>query len=111
VNRRTLLKSLGIVIGGIVLNEAVPLGRVWSFPSEIKCLNLVEDFKYTKLMMYRNIANLGFTPVYPTRVVGDLTLMENEHLPRKSFYWLRKPSTLLIEPKNLELARQLLGKT
>jgi hypothetical protein len=35
MERRSFLKGLGAVIGGLALAEAVPLGRVYSFPSEI----------------------------------------------------------------------------
>ena len=35
MNRRGFLKMLGAVAGGIALNEAIPLNRVWSFPSKI----------------------------------------------------------------------------
>lgn len=26
-------------MGGVALEQAIPLGRVWSFPKEIKCVN------------------------------------------------------------------------
>ena len=35
MNRRGFIKSLGFLVGGITLNEAIPFGRVWSFPSNI----------------------------------------------------------------------------
>jgi hypothetical protein len=35
VNRRGFFKFLGIGVAGIALEQAIPLGRVWSFPSKI----------------------------------------------------------------------------
>ena len=35
MNRRGFLSLFGLGIAGIALEQAVPLGRVWSFPSEI----------------------------------------------------------------------------
>lgn len=40
MNRRNFLIGLGTLIGGIALDQAVPLGRVYSFPKVIKCLNV-----------------------------------------------------------------------
>lgn len=36
MNRRSFLGLLGMTIGGVALEQAIPNGRVWSFPSEIK---------------------------------------------------------------------------
>jgi len=36
VNRRGFLQGLGALIGGVAIQEAIPFGRVWSFPKEIK---------------------------------------------------------------------------
>lgn len=35
MNRRGFFKALGAVVGGIAVEQAIPLGRVWSFPSKI----------------------------------------------------------------------------
>lgn len=35
MNRRGFLGMLGAAVAGIALKEAIPLGRVWSFPSKI----------------------------------------------------------------------------
>lgn len=35
MNRRGFLKNIALGIGGIALEQAVPLGRVWSFPKDI----------------------------------------------------------------------------
>lgn len=34
-SRRGFLRNIGFGIGGIALEQAVPLGRVWSFPKTI----------------------------------------------------------------------------
>jgi len=36
MQRRTFLTRLGTLLGGVLLEEAIPLNRVWSFPKEIK---------------------------------------------------------------------------
>ena len=35
MDRRKFFKLFGIGVAGIALEQAIPLGRVWSFPSEI----------------------------------------------------------------------------
>jgi hypothetical protein len=35
MNRRSFLGLLGGTVAGLALEQAVPLGRVWSFPSKI----------------------------------------------------------------------------
>lgn len=35
MNRRSFLALLGAVLGGVALEQAIPLGRVWSFPSKL----------------------------------------------------------------------------
>lgn len=35
MERRRFLSLLGLGVAGIALEQAVPLGRVWSFPKEI----------------------------------------------------------------------------
>ena len=39
MNRRGFLQGLGALVGGVMLEKAIPLGRVWSFPKEVKCVN------------------------------------------------------------------------
>lgn len=36
MNRRSFLAGISALVGGIAIDNAVPLGRVWSFPKEIK---------------------------------------------------------------------------
>ena len=35
MNRRNFITRLGLVAGGIALEQAIPFNRVWSFPKEI----------------------------------------------------------------------------
>jgi hypothetical protein len=35
VNRRGFLKLFGLAVAGVAIDQAIPLGRVWSFPSKI----------------------------------------------------------------------------
>lgn len=35
MNRRNFLSGLGALVGGLALEQAVPLGRVWSFPTDL----------------------------------------------------------------------------
>jgi hypothetical protein len=35
MDRRRFLSLLGIGVAGVALDQAIPLGRVWSFPKEI----------------------------------------------------------------------------
>ena len=35
VNRRSFLGGLVSLVGGLAIEEAIPFGRVWSFPSKI----------------------------------------------------------------------------
>lgn len=40
MNRRNFLSLFSAGVAGIALEQAIPLGRVWSFPKEIKIANL-----------------------------------------------------------------------
>lgn len=44
MDRRSFISGLSALVGGLLLDKAVPLGRVYSFPKEIKCLNGVGGF-------------------------------------------------------------------
>jgi hypothetical protein len=36
MNRRKFLESIGLLVGGIAIEQAIPKSRVWSFPNEIR---------------------------------------------------------------------------
>lgn len=52
VNRRGFISGLGALIGGVALDQAIPLGRVWSFPSVIKPANLNDIIAIRYLKQY-----------------------------------------------------------
>ena len=35
MNRRGFLKMFGLAAGGVLLDQAIPNGRVWSFPKDV----------------------------------------------------------------------------
>lgn len=41
MNRRGFLGALGAMISGVVLEQAIPFNRVWSFPTEIKTAKII----------------------------------------------------------------------
>lgn len=48
MNRRGFLASLGMLVGGLVLEEAIPFNRVWSVPSNV----VVRTSPFTTLAQY-----------------------------------------------------------
>ena len=64
MNRRGFFKLFGLGIAGIALEQAVPLGRVWSFPSEIMIPepfvgtgNLFLTTEFISMEVLRNLKN------------------------------------------------------
>lgn len=45
-NRRQFITGLTSLIGGVAIQDAIPLGRVWSFPSKIILAKGYEDSRY-----------------------------------------------------------------
>lgn len=54
MNRRAFLSGIGALVGGIAIEKAIPFGRVWSFPKEIKCINK-EDLRYAQVALLRDL--------------------------------------------------------
>lgn len=52
MNRRGFLRSIGLGIGGIALEQAIPLGRVWSFPKKV----VVPEALITQQMFFTLLA-------------------------------------------------------
>lgn len=46
MNRRGLLKLFGGVVAGVALEQAIPFGRVWSFPKQIALANVGVDYGF-----------------------------------------------------------------
>lgn len=42
MQRRQFLRGLGVVVGGLLLEQAIPFNRVWSFPKNLRLANLDE---------------------------------------------------------------------
>lgn len=69
LSRRGFLSGLGALVGGIAIEQAIPFGRVWSFPKEVKCLNAVTTVPhmatmyYDKMALSRLVENFGFAKV------------------------------------------------
>lgn len=55
MNRRSFLAGLGVLIGGVAVDQAIPFNRVWSFPSEIKLTSWAPpvDFVFGKIAFVR----------------------------------------------------------
>lgn len=87
MDRRTFLKKLGLTVGGLALQEAIPFNRVWSFPKEIKVVNVP---KYTHLSYA-----LG------TKISWELI---------EDYTYQLVPRILMIHPDMLPLAKEILGK-
>lgn len=54
MNRRGFLSLLGLGIAGVALEQAIPLGRVWSFPKEIVIARPGNRF-YTMTEIYAEV--------------------------------------------------------
>lgn len=48
MNRRGFLGLLGAAVAGIALQEAIPLGRVWSFPSKIVIPDYSQSIRFIR---------------------------------------------------------------
>lgn len=74
MNRRDFFKGLGALIGGVAIEQAIPFGRVWSFPSKIVCLNQVSPDP-----LFDNISAVTIEQLYKD-VVFDSFFQENRIL-------------------------------
>src|SRR5262249_22346443 len=46
IDRRNFLIGLGAMIGGVLVENAVPTGRVYSFPGDIKIVRSLDSINY-----------------------------------------------------------------
>lgn len=71
MNRRGFLGALGAMIGGVVLEQAIPFNRVWSFPTEVKVQTAsLQDLTvvyYDRKMLAALHANLFFNEAFSYR--------------------------------------------
>lgn len=49
MNRRNFLSLLGLGVAGVALEQAIPLGRVWSFPKEIVVAKTPAELAFASL--------------------------------------------------------------
>lgn len=80
MDRRSFLRGLGAIVGGVALTEAIPLGRVWSFPSKIVVPNAEACIRFQLEEMLTQIPSLfeGMPTTFPfvsrTATGADLLL-------------------------------------
>lgn len=71
MDRRRFLGLLGgataVAVGGVVLDQAIPLGRVWSFPSEITVAspNQILSMEYANRQVLRILLTNLKLPAMP----------------------------------------------
>lgn len=68
MNRRRFMSLLGLGVAGIALEQAIPLGRVWSFPKEIVITNYQEALALTGRIPIGSTIRIRFPQRY---LVGD----------------------------------------
>lgn len=77
MNRRGFLQLLGMSVGGLALDQAIPFNRVWSFPSKIVVPKTAFDYS----------ARLVVAEEQALRILNDLTDIWNSNgLTRTSVY-------------------------
>jgi len=54
MNRRCFLSSLGALVGGLAIDQAIPLGKVWSFPSKIERIPVTLRFHRDAFVVIHN---------------------------------------------------------
>lgn len=82
MDRRNFLKGIGTLVGGIALDKAIPFNRVWSFPKEIKIVQVpIQDY-------------------YVSHWLTSESAWFVENI---------KPTYILVHPKMLQKAKELLN--
>lgn len=69
MNRRSFLKNLGLFVGGVAIEQAIPFNRVWSFPSEIKT--------------FPNLASIYYSPAAISELKQNLIFMHSRYANRR----------------------------
>jgi len=50
VDRRAFLAGLGAMVGGVLIENALPVGRVYSFPSNLTVVKNLDALNFVKLL-------------------------------------------------------------
>lgn len=94
MNRRGFLAGLGAIVGGVALEQAIPLGRVWSFPKQIKALNVLQRRPGLGTWKQSTAYNVG------DLITGEengLTAIYRVSLAGTSAKWPLASGTLMLE--------------
>jgi hypothetical protein len=85
MQRRNFLKGLGVIVGGLVIEQAVPFGRVYSFPTKIKCVNAAATISEIEAALEAMWSNYTIQPDYVFVHESDL-LIERNRVIGYNFY-------------------------
>jgi hypothetical protein len=85
MDRRNFITGIGTLIAGIAIEEAMPFGRVWSFPKEIQIANATSS-----LLVGRNaFFNSEFSQ--DIRLYGGALLQRRRPLWKFYYEYTRSP--------------------
>lgn len=91
------MSAVGLGVAGLALEEAIPLGRVWSFPKEIIIpktgivVRFVKTWDPVRLMFLRRFQSMTWD-----EYEADVKAMRQEHLKQ----WLDSPLTTAVLKHN-----------
>lgn len=88
MDRRSFLKGLGLIVGGVAINEAIPFNRVWSFPKEIKINKFPGKFE--------ELLKSGFQELFVN------------HYLTSSPAWYLQPKYIVVPPQLKSVAESIL---
>jgi hypothetical protein len=91
MNRRSFLKFAGGAVAGIALDQAIPNGRVWSFPSEVKVWTPFELGGQRIFPVYNSSSGLPHKYVryqYSKGVIRCFDISSNDYRE----YWIGRAS-------------------
>ena len=85
MNRRSFLSGLAALVGGVAIEQAIPFGRVWSFPKNIVIAKPKLSFSQAIGIMHEQIRP-HLPNLYPHRIEWrddwDLDIMAFTELAR-----------------------------
>lgn len=96
MNRRNFLGLFGAGVAGIAIEQAIPFGRVWSFPKEIVRIGSIIQFRMPqRYLVSRYLGNhlyeveradvlYNFGKLFPDDVMPDVIIPTAAFLPDSS---------------------------